>query len=234
MWYPRPWRHSTVNRVASGSGDIPGKVFVSAMKPDGGVFLAFFVVLGTLFATAGCATDRPYVWAQGLPPAAIPADGETQILHARDTLAVAVRDQPTLSGEFVVRDDGGYLHPMLGNVMVNGRTPADVQLELRSRLATLVVTPQVTVSIARVAPIRVSVIGEVRTPGPYELNRDRSVVAALAAAGWLTDYASRDRIFVIRKGQEASRIRFRTADVTSAEGARSSFRLHDADLVVVE
>jgi protein involved in polysaccharide export with SLBB domain len=188
--------------------------------------------LGTMFA-AGCATERPYVWEQNLPATVAPVNGEAEI-HPRDTLAVSVRDQATLSGEFVVRDDGGYMHPMLGNVMVSGRTTADVQRELRSRLATLVVTPQVTVSISRIGPIRVSVIGEVRTPGPYELSRDRSVAAALAAAGWVTDYASRDRIFVVRKGQEPSRIRFRTADVTSADGARSPFRLRDADLVVVE
>jgi polysaccharide biosynthesis/export protein len=230
VWYPRLWRRSTINLVPSGSRDLHRKVFVFEMKRVGGLVTA--LGLGTLFA-ASCAAERPYVWAQSLPVTVDASTGDNEI-HARDTLAVAVRDQVALSGEFVVRDDGGYLHPMLGNVMVSGRTPADVQRELRARLATLVVTPQVTVSIAKVAPIRVSVIGEVRTPGPYELNRDRSVVAALAAAGWVTDYASRDRIFVIRKGQEASRIRFRTSDVTSADGARSPFRLHDADLVVVE
>lgn len=196
--------------------------------------LAIGLGLGAALSLAACAAERPYVWAQNLPATA-DADAAENTIHARDSLAISVRDQPPLSGEFVVRDDGGYMHPMLGNVIVVGRTPADVERELQVRLAALVVHPQVTVTIARVGPVRVSVVGEVRTPGLYELSRDRSLIAALAAAGWLTDYASRDRIFVVRKGDGESRIRFRAADVTApADPARARFRLRDADVVVVE
>jgi polysaccharide export outer membrane protein len=180
---------------------------------------------------AGCATERPFVWIQDLPPVANPGEG---LIDARDTIVVAVRDQPTMSGEFVVRDDGGCLLPTLGDVTVKGRSPGEVAAELRARLKDLIVSPAVTVSISRIAPIRVSVVGEVKTPGVVELSRDRSVAAALAAAGWLSDFAARDRIFAVRRGPVQFRVRFRLAEITTPESKTALFRLRDGDVIVVE
>ncbi|MDB4983734.1 MAG: Polysaccharide export protein [Myxococcales bacterium] len=189
----------------------------------------FFLLLGSALAVAGCA-ERPFVWIANLPP---PDPLLEAAIHSRDAIMVAVRDQPALSGEFVVREDGGIFIPTIGEVAVNGRLPADVTAELRGRLATLIVKPDVRVSIARVAPIRVNVIGEVKTPATYELNRDRTVTAALAAAGWLTEFANRDRIFVVRH-VGSTRVRFRATDVTSPGPAVARFSLGDGDVVVVE
>jgi polysaccharide export outer membrane protein len=175
----------------------------------------------------GCA-EHPFVWVSDLPAAAEP----TGSISPRDVLFVLVRNQPALSGEFTVRDDGAYLHPTVGNVSVAGRTPDDVALELKTRLKDIVVAPEVSVAILKIAPIRVDVVGEVKTPGAYDLTRDRGVIAALAAAGWLTDFAHRDRIFVVRGTEK--RVRFQAAALTAAEAHAASFRLRDGDIVVVE
>jgi polysaccharide export outer membrane protein len=180
--------------------------------------------------TSGCATERPFRWVTDLPV----ASQQQAVIGARDSIVVVVQNQPTLSGEFVVRDDGAYLQPMLGNVRADGRSAAELAAELQARLAALVVSPQVGVSIGRVAPVRVSVVGEVRTPGSYELVRDRRVLQALAAAGWLTEFAARDRIFVVREGAAEPRVRFRVQELTSAEPHASRFLLRDGDVVVVE
>ena len=59
--------------------------------------------------------------------------------------------------------------------------------------------PQVTVArSAKPAPIRINVVGQVKTPGSFELTRDRSVTAALAAAGWLNEFAGDDDVYVLR------------------------------------
>jgi len=196
------------------------------------LILGFLLGLTSLGAV-GCATtgDRGYVWAQDLPAGVAEGPGT---IHPRDTLAVVVMDQPSMSGDFVVHDDGTYLQPTLGNLMVQGKTPAEVSAELLARLKDMVVNPRVNVSISHVATIRVSVVGEVRTPGSYELNRDRSVAGALAAAGWLTDFASKDRIFVVRQGANQPRVRFPLRDVTAPETRAGQFQLHDGDVVVVE
>jgi polysaccharide export outer membrane protein len=179
----------------------------------------------------GCATDRPFVWVQDTP---LLDDGGQPIIGPRDTIAVDVRDQASLSGEFLVGDGGDYRQPGLGPIHVEGRTPAAVVIELEERLKLLLVKPQVTVSLVRMGPVRVNVVGEVRTPGSYELLRGRGVLPALAAAGWLTEFANRDRIFVLRPGQQETRIRFRARELTVAEPHAARFRLRDGDVVVVE
>ena len=102
-------------------------------------------------------------------------------------------------------------------------------------LTGVLVKPEVTVSIVKIAAVRVNVVGEVRTPGSYELTRSRGVMSALATAGWLTEFANKERIFVVRtEGTTIQRLRFRVADLTAAEPHAVGFRLQDGDVVVVE
>ena len=215
----------------------------------GGVFALFMVGLGglrrmvaqvnagvavlllVLTMAGGCAHEPQFVWVQDLAAAPEPAN---PIIRARDTILVEVVAQPSLSGEFVVRDDGYFLEPMVGSIKVAEQTPAQVARRLEDRLKELVVAPVVSVWIARNPPIRVGVVGEVKTPGSYELTRDRGVMAALAAAGWLTEFAHDDRVFVVRKAGHETRIRFKVCDLTGAESHAVGFHLADGDAVVVE
>lgn len=178
-----------------------------------------------------CAAEMPYVWIGDLPAAAVTkSEG---LIQPRDTIMLSVRDQASLSGEFVVHDDGRILLPSLGEISVAGRSPSDVAAGLQTYMTALIVRPVVTVSITHVGPIRVSVVGEVKNPAAYELVRDRSLTAALAAAGWLTEFADRDRIFVVRR-EAAFRVRFRAQEITATSPVVARFRLSDGDVVVVE
>jgi len=190
----------------------------------------FLLAVSLCVTIGGCATERPFVWVADLPNTALQNES---VVRPRDTLAVVVRDQAAMTGEFVVREDGGVLLPTIGEVAVGGRTPSQIAAELQTRLASMLAKPEVTVSITQTAPIRVHVVGEVRTPSSYELTRDRSVTAALAAAGWLTEFADRDRIFVVRHDSDG-RVRFRARDITAPNPAVARFRLNDGDIVVVE
>ena len=160
---------------------------------------------------------------------------ERETIEPRDTIQISVKNQPTLSGEFLVGDHGNYSQPTLGPIPVAGKTTDTVASELQRRLDGIVVTPEVSVSITKLAAIRVNVVGEVKTPGSYELTRGRGLIPALAAAGWLTEFADRDRIFVLRSETGGSqRIRFRARELTAAEPHATGFRLKDGDVVVVD
>jgi polysaccharide export outer membrane protein len=189
------------------------------------------VALLGVASIVGCAAESPFVWVADLP--VVTQSGET--ISPRDTIQVSVRNQPGLSGEFPVSDHGEYLQPTLGTISVAGRTPEALVADLQIRLKDIVVKPEVSVSIVKVASIRVNVVGQVKTPGSYELARGRGVIPALAAAGWLTEFADRDKIFVIRSEAGAiERIRFRARELTAAEPHSTGFRLKDGDVVVVD
>jgi polysaccharide biosynthesis/export protein len=186
------------------------------------------LLLGSVLSS--CGHGGRYVWVQDLPAN---RQGGEAIIHPRDTLLVEVQKQPSLSGEFAVREDGHYVQPMAGSILVADRTPSEVADAVAAALRDVVVSPVVSVWISRTTPIRVSVVGEVKTPGSYELTRHRSILSVLALAGWLSDFAHADRIFVVRVGS-SERIRFRLSDITTAEPRTAKFELADADVVVVE
>ena len=156
-----------------------------------------------------------------------------------DVLAVRVWNQDSMSDAHArVRDDGKISVPFLQDVDVAGTTPSELSQRLQTKLKTYVVNPVVTITVEEVRALRVSVLGEVSKPGQYALDRGAGVLAALAAAGGLTDYAHRDEIFVLRntpgEARGPTRIRFRYSVLVAGERPAASFRLKPDDVVVVE
>jgi polysaccharide export outer membrane protein len=181
--------------------------------------------------TIGCATESHFVWVDDIPI----VSQNVETIEPRDSIVISVKNQPSLSGEFLVGDHGNYMQPTLGTIPVEGKTTEAVAKDLEERLKNIVVSPEVTVSIAKLASIRVNVVGEVKTPGSYELMRGRGLIPALAAAGWLTEFADRNKIFVIRsEAGTTERVRFRARELTAAEPHATGFRLKDGDVVVVD
>jgi polysaccharide export outer membrane protein len=181
---------------------------------------------------ASCAPPQPFVWASRLGK----PDEQASVyrIGPGDEIYVLVADQQALSGAFVVGPDGGYVQPVVGTVAINGLTTKEAAQQLTARLAGILVRPQVTISVTKRRPIRVSVIGEVQKPGRFELPYDEGILGALASAGGLTEFADGDSIYVVRREPHLLRIRFRLRDLAGPEEISARFRLNDNDVVVVE
>jgi N-acetylglucosaminyl-diphospho-decaprenol L-rhamnosyltransferase len=194
-------------------------------------FVAPLLLLLTVVAMAGCASERPYVWARDVPAARADFGERIQV---GDKIYVLVRGQEQLSGEFEVKADGSYVQPIVGAVRVAEASPRDAALIIAQRLRGVLQTPQVSVAILSPRPPAISVLGEVSEPGHFEVTRNEGVLGALARAGGLTEFADRDGIFVVRTQPKHERIRFRYDDLVGAEPRSVTFKLRDGDVVVVE
>jgi protein involved in polysaccharide export with SLBB domain len=188
-----------------------------------------------LIATTGCPPQKPFAWVNDLP---MPTQAD-RLVEPRDVLFVDVRNQKEMSGDFTVRDDGTYHQPSVGSIRVTGMTTRQVATTVQRALQGVVVEPQVTVAISRPAPVKVNVVGQVKSPGTFELTRDRTVTAALAAAGWLNEFAGDDDVYVLRPQSpdadpRLGRIRFRVRELTGGDPHSLRFQLRDGDVVVVE
>jgi polysaccharide export outer membrane protein len=109
------------------------------------------------------------------------------VIHAGDQLAVQVFGDATLTQNVMVLSDGTIDYPLVGRVPVGGHTPSDAAKILSVRLLRYVRHPIVTISIATLAQPTVLVLGDVKTPGKYQLRSDGRVTDAIAAAGGLAD-----------------------------------------------
>ena len=108
-------------------------------------------------------------------------------------------EQHRISRTVPVRPDGRISLPLLNDVQAAGFTPMQLRDTLTTSLATYVATPSVSVIVREVHSFKVTVLGEVKTPGRYELKSRSTVLDVLAMAGGPTDYAERERMVVLRQ-----------------------------------
>ena len=190
---------------------------------------ALFAVV--VLALAACASTGPFVWVDSLPGTA--ASSSDVLIQDGDVVGVRVFNQEPLSTKEKVRADGKIAMPVIGEVMARNKRPAQLASEIQERLKAVVVAPSVTVTMEQAGEFKVSVVGEVRNAGIFQLEPGSNVLHALAAAGGLNDYADADKIFVVRKSLP-QRVRFRYTDLRSADQKSIAFMLQNNDVVVVE
>lgn len=187
--------------------------------------------LGAALIT-GCVSNAPFTWVHDVPPEVLTAVALP--IEPRDRLYVFVREQPTMSGEVVVADDGTVVLPVVGQIVVSGATLEKVAALVVERLQGVLQRPDVRVSLIARHPATITVVGEVREPGEYDVRPPARVLDALARAGGLTEFAHRRAIYVVRRGAQPMRVRFRYHELARGEVSSSTFVLLDGDAVVVE
>lgn len=191
--------------------------------------VAVCIGIGTLGLT-GCGATGPSVSVDSLPAQGAAGD---VVLADGDVVQVRVFNQEPLSTRERIRNDGKIAMPVIGEVVARGKRPAQLAGEIQERLKTVVVAPSVTVTMDQPAEMKVSVVGEVRNSGVFQLEPGANVLHALAAAGGLSDYADKDGIFVVRRSLP-QRVRFRYQDLRTADPKSVQFTLQGGDVVVVE
>lgn len=131
------------------------------------------------------------------------AQPTSYVVGPQDQLAIAVWDEPDLSGKFTVEADGSFTFPLIGRVQAGGLTLRGVEELVKTRLAAgYLKNPQVSVAVEQYRSQRIYVVGEVRTPGPYPLTGEMTLIEALARAGSATPEAGGEVLIVRSKPGE--------------------------------
>lgn len=202
--------------------------------------LVALIVAALAGASSGCRHRSDFIWVDQVPKTALETRSNRVVLAPGDVIGVRVFNQDANSVDRTpVREDGRISLPLLYDLDVAGMEPAELARRLEVKLKAFVVNPNVTVVVHERRPLRISVLGEIRTPGTYSLEPDAGVLHAIAAAGGLTDFADRDRVFVLRSGYWADsgnpgRIRFSYTALARGTPPGAMFRLRPGDIVVVE
>lgn len=173
---------------------------------------------------------------QAVPPGldGCPADYS---IGPEDVLDVSVWGNIELTRTVPVRPDGKISLPLLDDVQAAGLTPLQLRESLASSLARYLATPTVSIIVREIHSFKVTVMGEVKTPGRYELRSRGTVVDALAMAGGTTEFAARGRIAVFRqRGAATDRMLFSLDQMLKHQPSSSkngNFCLVPGDIIVV-
>ena len=151
-----------------------------------------------------------------------------------DVLHISVWKEDDLDRKVLVRPDGGISFPLAGDIQVSGRTPLEVQDEIRSRLQRYVQDAEVTVSVDKISGYTVFVLGEVEEPGQFTLGRYVDVVQALTLAGGFTPYANSRDIQILRRqdGREVT-FSFDFRSVSRGRNLKQNIILQSGDVVLI-
>jgi polysaccharide export outer membrane protein len=150
-----------------------------------------------------------------------------------DLLDISVWKNPELSRTVPVRPDGKVSLPLVNDIQAAGLTPSDLRQQLTQKLAEYIPTPEVAVIVREVHSVKVAVVGSVKTPGRYELKSPATVLELLALAQGLTDFASRDRIVVLRQTNGVTtRIPFNYRKVAAGD-EQANLVVQPGDIIVV-
>jgi polysaccharide export outer membrane protein len=183
---------------------------IMALK-NSGAFLALVLVVATQWVCAAAQNKSvEHEECQGKCAEAESTGAASKVAHLPDAspvdefelgigdvLHVSVWREPELTETAVVRPDGKISIPLAGEVEVEGKSAADAQLVIRSRLLKYVTDPRVTVSIVEIHSRQVFITGQVQRPGAYPLIGDFNVLQLIASAGGLTPYAHKKSIIIL-------------------------------------
>src|SRR5256885_6984768 len=154
------------------------------------------VVLLVMSALAGPVALRAEDQGKTKPekgPEVVPGDYR---IGPEDLLYSAVWKNESLSRQVPVRPDGMISLPLLNDVRAEGMTPMQLRDVLIRRFSEYMPDPEVSVIVQEIHSPKASVLGEVVHPGRYDLKGRTTVLDLLAAAGGLTEFASRSRIVI--------------------------------------
>ena len=138
-----------------------------------------------------------------------------------DVIEVFVWKEPELSTTVVVRPDGKVSLPLIGELPTSGKTAVELQREIGDKLTQYLSDPIVNVMVKEVNSAKVSVLGEVKTPGIYKIKDRATVLDVIALAGGFTEYAKRNKVTIIRPASsgEQKRIMLNVDDqIKSSKG----------------
>jgi polysaccharide biosynthesis/export protein len=167
--------------------------------------------------------------------AAATSTNENFIIGAGDVLSINVWKEEQLTRSVPVRSDGRISLPLVGEVQASGRTPKELESELRIRLKDYVSEPEVTVIVQEIKSQKFNVLGMVMKPGSYALANPTTVLDAIALAGGFRDFAKQKAIYVLRQAPDGSQVRlpFNYKDVVKGHNSSQNVVLQSNDTIVV-
>lgn len=160
-------------------------------------------ILGLLLASLPGCNLKP------APPGTLAADPDLEFMDPTvvmadielgpgDQIAVSIYRHPDLAQSVEIPPDGVIFLPLVGEIDARGATMQSLRLRLTEAYAAYIVDPQVSLDVTVRRSQRVLVLGEVRSPGVFNLARPTTTLEVLASAGGFTQASDQGAVYLHR------------------------------------
>lgn len=123
--------------------------------------------------------------------------GKGYIISADDVLEITVYQEGDLSVSVHVTPEGTINYPLLGKIKAAGFTVRQLERHITDLLAEdYLVMPQVSIFIKEYA--KISILGQVKAPGSYQMKENLTLTEVIAMASGFNDGANSSKVKIIR------------------------------------
>lgn len=164
------------------------------------------------------------------------APERNDLLQPNDLVEVIVFQEDDLTIKARVANDGTISVPLIGSVVVGGKTVDEAASVIRAKLAKgYLVNPQVNVSVGEFAKRLVTVIGQVEKGGTFEFPSQGSLdlLQAIGMAGGYTRIANPGKVLVKRHVGGKDVVYQLNAKEMAADSSSKRFEILPGDTITV-
>ncbi|MCB2190691.1 MAG: polysaccharide export protein [Deltaproteobacteria bacterium] len=144
------------------------------------------------------------------------------------------REEQLTRKDVLVRPDGRISLPLTDDIMAAGLTLMQLKYRITKALSHYLEAPQVYVVLTNPRHWEISVLGNVKSEGKFQMLKPTDVMQALAMAGGFNEWADKDEVFILRGiGPRQQRFLFEYSEVITGEKREQNIILKPGDIIVV-
>lgn len=151
-----------------------------------------------------------------------------------DVIEVKFFNNEKFNETVTVRPDGRISLQKVGDILVAGMTPSELDMLITNAYSQIVKRPDVTVIVRQFGGYQVFVLGEVNKPGGFPLQQNMTILQAIAMAGGKKDTAKMGSVMILRRDEngELTAVKVNLADVVKGKSTEN-IPVHAQDIVYV-
>jgi polysaccharide biosynthesis/export protein len=189
----------------------------SEKKKRGRPFSNFFIFLVLSFSIPGlngCATVGGKAEPSAIVSPGPPKDGlqvvknNAFILGPGDKIQIEVYRHDDLKKTIQIDPSGKIAYPFIGEIEAGGLSTSQLKNKIQAGLSRVILDPQVFINIpgdstsagSSIRSQNVIILGEVKNPGLFGMDRPLSAIEMVAMAGGFTTNAEGENVFLLRGG----------------------------------
>jgi len=153
-----------------------------------------------------------------------------------DEITMNVWRHTDLNRTIRINPEGMIYLPLAGEIEAAGLTITQLRKEVIFKLSKYVNDPQVDINVSVLRSMTVYVLGEVRGPGTFVLDRRMKPMEAIAAAGGFSQDANTRNILLVRAEKDVTKVRalnLNISDMQSGKNPTPVMYLQNGDVIYV-
>lgn len=156
------------------------------------------------------------------------------LIAPADVIEISIWGEKDLIRQIVVRPDGKISFPLIGDLVVAGKTTTQVKKEVETKIHEYIPDAIASVIVVQLGSLQYYVVGKVNKPGVFNVSKPITVLQALALAGGLTTFADEKHIFIIRYyGEKTQKFSFNYKEIKKGKNLKQNILLKRGDVVLV-